>query len=454
MTPIDILMPALSPTNGAASLVKWLVKVGDAVREGDVIAEVAAGSSTLEVEAARDGVVARVLVDAGARDVKPGTPIAKLSVNGAQALGAEPSSDGDLTIPPPETDDTQRVVRLAAAVESGDNAEPVATAMAERTMREALREALAEEMRRDENVFLLGEGVAQPVGAFGVSAGLVEEFGARRVVDTPIVEQGFAGLAIGAAMAGLKPVVEFMNWSFAMQAIDQIVNSAAKTRYRSGGRIDVPIVFRGPNGAASRAAAQHSQCYAAWFAHVPGLKVVAPSTPADAKGLLKAAVRDPGPVLVLEHEMLYEAAGLVATGDDALVVIGSAKVVREGRDVTLVAFSRGVHLALQAADALAADGIVAEVVDLRTLRPLDIETVLASVRKTNRIVMVEESWPVCSIGSEICAQVAMRAFDHLDAPPAKVSGADVPMPYAAKLEALALPGVAVVVAAVKEVCHG
>lgn len=321
------------------------------------------------------------------------------------------------------------------------------------TMREALRDAMAEEMRRDGDVFLIGEEVGQYQGAYKVSAGLLEEFGPRRVIDTPIVEQGFAGIGVGAAMAGLKPIVEFMSWNFAMQAIDQIVNSAAKTHYMSGGQISVPIVFRGPNGASPRAAAQHAQCFSAWYAHVPGLKVVAPSNAADAKGLLKSAIRDPGPVLVLENELLYGAAGPVPAGDSVLVPIGKAKVMREGRHVTLVSFSRGVVLALEAAELLAKDGIEAEVIDLRSLRPLDIETVLTSVRKTNRVVTVEESWPVCSVGSEICAEVAMHAFDHLDAPPIKVSGADVPMPYAANLEALALPSTAQVVAAAKAVLY-
>jgi pyruvate dehydrogenase E1 component beta subunit len=321
------------------------------------------------------------------------------------------------------------------------------------TMREALRDAMAEEMRRDPDVFLMGEEVGQYQGAYKVSQGLLEEFGERRVIDTPITEQGFAGIGVGAAFAGLKPIVEFMTFNFAMQAIDQIVNSAAKTHYMSGGSMHAPIVFRGPNGAAARVAAQHSQCYSAWYAHVPGLKVVAPSNPADAKGLLKSAIRDPNPVVFLENEILYASTGPVPKVDDWLVPIGKARIARPGSHATIVSFARGMVYALEAAEALAQEGIEAEVIDLRTLRPLDIETVLSSVRRTNRLVTVEEAWPVCSVGSEICAQVAIQAFDDLDAPPCKVSGADVPMPYAANLEKLALPSAAQVVAAVKSVLY-
>jgi pyruvate dehydrogenase E1 component beta subunit len=319
-------------------------------------------------------------------------------------------------------------------------------------MREALRDAMAEEMRRDPSVFLMGEEVAQYQGAYKISQGLLEEFGDKRVIDTPITEQGFAGIGVGAAMAGLRPIVEFMTWNFAMQAIDQIVNSAAKTLYMSGGQMGCPIVFRGPNGAAARVAAQHSQCYSAWYAHVPGLKVVAPSNPADAKGLLKSAIRDPNPVLVLENEILYGASGPVPKGEWT-VPIGKARIARAGKDVTIVSFARGMAYALDAAEQLAGEGIEAEVIDLRSLRPLDLATIIESVKKTNRLVTVEEAWPVCSVGSEICAQVAIQAFDYLDAPPAKVSGADVPMPYAANLERLALPTVAHVVEAVKGVCY-
>jgi pyruvate dehydrogenase E1 component beta subunit len=320
------------------------------------------------------------------------------------------------------------------------------------TMREALRDAMAEEMRRDPDVFLMGEEVGQYQGAYKISQGLLDEFGPRRVIDTPITEQGFAGVGVGAGMAGLKPIVEFMTWNFAMQAIDQIINSAAKTLYMSGGQLGCPIVFRGPNGAAARVAAQHSQCYSAWYAHVPGLKVVAPSNPADAKGLLKAAIRDPNPVLVLENEILYGTSGPVPKGE-WVVPIGKARIARAGSHVTIVSFARGMVYALEAAEQLAKDGIDAEVIDLRSLRPLDLETIIESVKKTNRLVTVEEAWPVCSVGSEICAQVAILAFDYLDAPPAKVSGADVPMPYAANLERLALPNAAHVVEAVKSVCY-
>jgi len=326
------------------------------------------------------------------------------------------------------------------------------TEMITQTMREALRDAMAEEMRRDANVFLMGEEVAQYQGAYKISQGLLEEFGPKRVIDTPITEQGFAGIGVGAAMAGLRPIVEFMTWNFAMQAIDQIVNSAAKTLYMSGGQMGCPIVFRGPNGAAARVAAQHSQCYSAWYAHVPGLKVVAPSNPADAKGLLKSAIRDPNPVLVLENEILYGAHGPVPKGE-WIVPIGKARVARPGRHATIVSFARGMVYALEAAEQLAGEGIEAEVIDLRSLRPLDLATIVDSVKRTNRLVTVEEAWPVCSVGSEICARVAIEAFDYLDAPPAKISGADVPMPYAANLERLALPNAAQVVEAVKAVCY-
>ena len=320
-------------------------------------------------------------------------------------------------------------------------------------MREALRDAMAEEMRADERVFVMGEEVAEYQGAYKVTQGLLAEFGDKRVIDTPITEQGFAGVGVGAALGGLKPIVEFMTWNFAMQAIDQIINSAAKTLYMSGGQMHCPIVFRGPNGAAARVAAQHSQEYSAWYAHVPGLTVIAPSNPADAKGLLKAAIRDPNPVIFLENEILYGASGPVPKGDDWVLPIGKARIVRPGKDVTIVSFSRAMNYALEAAEKLSGEGIEAEVIDLRTLRPLDIGTIIESVKKTNRLVTVEESWPVCSIGSEICARIAIDAFDYLDAPPAKVSGADVPMPYAANLEKLALPNTALVIDAAKAVCY-
>ena len=330
---------------------------------------------------------------------------------------------------------------------------PPGTEMVTITMREALRDAMAEEMRRDELVFIMGEEVAEYQGAYKITQGLLAEFGDKRVIDTPITEQGFAGIGIGAALGGLKPIVEFMTFNFAMQAIDQIINSAAKTLYMSGGQMRCPIVFRGPNGAAARVAAQHSQCYSAWYAHVPGLKVIAPSNAADAKGLLKAAIRDPNPVIFLENEILYATSAEMPTSADWVVPIGKARIARPGKDVTIVSFARGMYYALEAAEKLAKDGIEAEVIDLRTLRPLDIPTIIASVKKTNRLVTVEEAWPVCSIGSEICARVAYEAFDYLDAPPTKVSGADVPMPYAANLEKLALPNAELVIEAVKAVLY-
>jgi len=477
--PTNVLMPALSPTMEEGTLAKWLVQEGATVRSGDVIAEIETDKATMEVEAVDEGRLAKILVPAGTENVRVNTPIAvieaddeayasdaaaaaqtkaqppgeaepePLATTEAKSAQAEPSSAPPSPKPVAVTADTSVQEQPALAQpEIAPGAE-----MVQQTMREALRDAMAEEMRRDEDVFLMGEEVAQYQGAYKISQNLLEEFGARRVIDTPITEQGFAGVGVGAAFAGLKPIVEFMTWNFAMQAIDQIVNSAGKTHYMSGGTVAVPIVFRGPNGAAARVAAQHSQCYSAWYAHVPGLKVIAPSTPADAKGLLKAAIRDPNPVIFLENEILYGSHGPVPKGDDFVLPIGKARIARPGRDATVVSFARGMVYALAAAEMLAKDGIEIEVIDLRTLRPLDLETVLASVRKTNRIVTVEEAWPVCSVGSEICAQVAMQAFDDLDAPPAKVSGADVPMPYAANLEKLALPTAEQVVAAVKSVLY-
>jgi pyruvate dehydrogenase E1 component beta subunit len=416
----------------------------------------------MEVEAVDEGKVAKILVPAGTEKVKVNTPIALIS--GDDENVAAPSSPlraetrpknaelaVELDVPP--TEQPRDEPRRSYEPPSAEPEIAPGTETVNLSMREALRDAMAEEMRRDPDVFLIGEEVAQYQGAYKVSQNLLEEFGERRVIDTPITEQGFAAIGVGAAFAGLKPIVEFMTWNFAMQAIDQIVNSAAKTHYMSGGLVTVPIVFRGPNGAAARVAAQHSQCFSAWYAHVPGLKVVAPSTPADAKGLLKAAIRDPNPVVFLENEILYGTHGPVPKGDDFVIPIGKARVARPGKDATIVSFARGMVYALEAAERLAKDGIDVEVIDLRTLRPLDMATVLASVKKTNRIVTVEEAWPVCSVGSEICAQVAMQAFDDLDAPPAKVSGADVPMPYAANLEKLALPSVERVVAAVKSVMY-
>jgi pyruvate dehydrogenase E1 component beta subunit len=457
--PTEILMPALSPTMEEGKLAKWLVEEGQTIKAGDVIAEIETDKATMEVEASDEGKVSKLLVPAGTEGVKVNTPIAVLDGDGA---AASPSPRASPTSPqaPSARGEGRGEGRPKARPEPASAPHPSPLPVPEeargegvnQTMREALRDAMAEEMRRDKDVFLMGEEVAQYQGAYKISQGLLEEFGDKRVIDTPITEQGFAGIGVGAAMAGLRPIVEFMTWNFAMQAIDQIVNSAAKTLYMSGGQMGCPIVFRGPNGAAARVAAQHSQCYSAWYAHVPGLKVVAPSNPADAKGLLKSAIRDPNPVLVLENEILYGASGPVPKGE-WIVPIGKARIARAGTHVTIVSFARGMIYALDAAEQLAGEGIEAEVIDLRSLRPLDLATIIESVKKTNRLVTVEEAWPVCSVGSEICAQVAMQAFDYLDAPPAKVSGADVPMPYAANLEKLALPTVAHVVEAAKAVCY-
>ena len=473
--PTQVLMPALSPTMEEGKLAKWLVKEGDAIKAGNVIAEIETDKATMEVEAVDEGKLAQILVPAGTDHVKVNTPIALILGEGEPAGAASPSIEaprqrregGPTTdaassrpaIPPRKEDAAERRAQgappsplMPPATPSDVEVRP-GTQMVTQTMREALRDAMAEEMRRDPNVFLMGEEVAQYQGAYKVSQGLLDEFGPKRVIDTPITEQGFAGIGVGAAFAGLRPIVEFMTWNFAMQAIDQIINSAAKTLYMSGGQLNCPIVFRGPNGAAARVAAQHSQCFSAWYAHCPGLKVVAPSNAADAKGLLKSAIRDPNPVVFLENEILYGASGEVPKVDDWLVPIGKARIARTGSDVTIVSFARGMVYALEAAGRLAAEGIEAEVIDLRSLRPIDWDTVLGSVRKTNRLVTVEEAWPVCSVGSELCAQAAIQAFDYLDAPPAKVSGVDVPMPYAANLERLALPGAEQVVAAAKSVCY-
>jgi pyruvate dehydrogenase E1 component beta subunit len=449
-------MPALSPTMEEGKLAKWLVAEGDLVKPGKIIAEIETDKATMEVEAIDEGIIGQILIAAGTEGVKVNTPIAVILADGEKAGAAAAPTAAAPAAPAKPAAAAPAVAMAAPAVHTtpAPQATPEWTGETiTQTMREALRDAMAEEMRRDGDVFLMGEEVAQYQGAYKISQGLLEEFGPKRVIDTPITEQGFAGIGVGAAMAGLKPIVEFMTWNFAMQAIDQIINSAAKTLYMAGGQLGCPIVFRGPNGAAARVAAQHSQCYSAWYAHVPGLKVVAPSNAADAKGLMKAAIRDPNPVLVLENEILYGTSGPVPKSADWFVPIGKAKIVREGRHCTVVSFARGMQYALAAADQLAKEGIEAEVIDLRSLRPLDMATVLASVHKTNRIVTVEEAWPVCSIGSEICAQVAIQAFDYLDAPPAKVTGADVPMPYAANLEKLALPTAEQVVAAVKSVCY-
>jgi pyruvate dehydrogenase E1 component beta subunit len=449
---IQILMPALSPTMEEGKLAKWLVAEGATIKAGDVIAEIETDKATMEVEAVDEGKLSKILIPAGTENVKVNTPIAVITADGevASAVPTAPVAPKPVSAPAP----VMAAPLAAPAIITHASGPEIApgTEMVTQTMREALRDAMAEEMRRDGDVFLMGEEVAQYQGAYKISQGLLEEFGEKRVIDTPITEQGFAGIGVGAAFAGLKPIVEFMTWNFAMQAIDQIINSAAKTLYMAGGQLGCPIVFRGPNGAAARVGAQHSQCYASWYAHVPGLKVVAPSNAADAKGLMKAAIRDPNPVLVLENEVLYGRSGPVPKGD-FVIPIGKARIARAGSHVTIVSFARGMDYALGAAEILAKDGIDAEVIDLRSIRPIDWDTILNSIRKTNRLVTVEEAWPTCSIGSEICAQAAIQCFDYLDAPPIKVHGADVPMPYAANLEKLALPTIDHVVQAAKSVCY-
>jgi len=465
----QILMPALSPTMEEGKLAKWLVKEGDAVKSGDILAEIETDKATMEFEAVDEGRIGKILVPEGTEGVKVNSPIAVLVGDGednsklasplageaAPRSGAVGGVEKSVPTLPPTRAPSARDLPLKEGGEKivAEPEVPAGTEFVTMTVREALRDAMAEEMRRDESVFLIGEEVAQYQGAYKVSQGLLEEFGDRRVIDTPITEQGFAGLGVGAAFNGLRPIVEFMTWNFAMQAIDQIVNSAAKTRYMSGGQMHCPIVFRGPNGPASRVAAQHSQDYSSWYAHVPGLKVISPYFAADAKGLLKAAIRDPNPVIFLENEIAYGHSFPVPKLDDYVLPIGKARVIRPGAGVTIVSHSICVGLILEAAEALAKEGIDAELIDLRTLRPLDIDTVIESVKKTNRLVTVEQGWPVCSIGSEIAAQVVEKAFDWLDAPPLKVTGKDVPMPYAANLEKLALPTVDDVVAAAKAVCY-
>ena len=456
---IQILMPALSPTMTEGTLARWLVKEGDNVNSGDILAEVETDKATMEVEAVDEGVVGRILVAEGEEAIAVNTPIAVLLEEGEDDEVLDKlavAAPTPMAIPAPAQAEATRpapVVTAPPAAVAAEPEVPAGTEMQSMTVREALRDAMAEEMRADRRVFLMGEEVAEYQGAYKVSQGLLEEFGARRVIDTPITEHGFAGLGVGAAFYGLKPIVEFMTFNFAMQAIDQIINSAAKTLYMSGGQMGCPIVFRGPNGAASRVAAQHSQCYAAWYGHVPGLKVVAPYSAADAKGLLKAAIRDPNPVVFLENEILYGQTGEVPVLDDFVLPIGRAGVVRPGADVTIVGFSITVGRALQAAEALAGEGIDAEVIDLRSLRPLDTETIARSVQKTNRCVTVEEGWPHFGIGAEIAAGIMEAAFDWLDAPVRRVTGADVPMPYAANLEKLALPQVEGIVEAAKAVCY-
>ena len=453
-------MPALSPTMEEGTLAKWHVKVGDTVKSGDVIAEIETDKATMEVEAVDEGVVEAILVAEGAEEVKVNTPIARLSGGDASAKPApEPTAPPPVDLAPASrteaAGDPARAATpsVAAAPALADPDLPVGAKLVKVTVRDALRDAMAEEMRRDGDVFLMGEEVAQNQGAYKVSRGLLEEFGPKRVIDTPITEYGFAGLGVGTAMAGLKPIVEFMTFNFAMQAIDHIINSAAKTLYMSGGQIRASIVFRGPNGAAARVGAQHSQDYAAWYGHVPGLKVIAPYDAADAKGLLKAAIRDPNPVVFLEHEMLYGQEFDVPEGVDWVVPIGKARIRREGADVTLVAYSRMVGFCLQAAEELAKDGIEAEVVDLRTIRPMDIDTVVKSVMKTNRLVTVEEGWGPMGVGAEVAAKVTELAFDYLDAPPMRVHQEDVPLPYAANLELLSMPSVEKIVAAAKAVSY-
>ncbi len=467
----DILMPALSPTMEKGTLAKWLVKPGDRVSAGDVIAEIETDKATMELEAVDDGVIGELLVDEGAEDIKVKTPIARMK-NGDRAT-EKPAPKVETKKPTPQAhsqggsaparpemrEEPVRERREPSKVDDEHQNAPVAPRFPEGVqtkklaVRDALRDAIAEEMRRDEKVFLMGEEVGEYQGAYKVSRDLLQEFGPRRVVDTPITEHGFAGLGVGAAFAGLRPIVEFMTWNFAMQAIDQIVNSAGKTLYMSGGQINAPIVFRGPNSAAARVAAQHSQDYSAWYAHVPGLTVVAPYDAADAKGLLKSAIRDPNPVVFLEHEMLYGEAGDVPDMEEWLVPIGKALVRRAGKDVTITAHSRMVGLALKAAEELAAQDIDAEVVDLRTLRPLDTATIIASVKKTNRLVSVEEGWGRMGVGAEVCAVIASEAFDYLDAPPTRVHQVDAPLPYAANLEKLSLPKVEQIVEAVKAVTY-
>ncbi len=453
--PIQILMPALSPTMTEGTLAKWHVKEGDQITSGDVIAEVETDKATMEVETIDEGTVGRLLIAEGAEGVPVNQVIALLLEDGEDASALDGAGAGAGPAAPQPTAEAAAAPAAAPATAAvAPQAEPEwAGATVTLTVREALRDAMAEEMRRDDTVFLMGEEVAEYQGAYKVSQGLLDEFGARRVIDTPITEHGFTGIGVGAAMHGLRPIVEFMTFNFAMQAIDHIINSASKTLYMSGGQIENPIVFRGANGAAARVAAQHSQCYASWYAHCPGLKVVAPFSGADHKGLLKSAIRDPNPVIFLENEILYGQSFEVPDTDDWLVPIGKARIVRPGADVTIAAFSIMVGKAMQAAEALAAEGIDAEVIDLRSLRPLDSETVVASVKKTNRLVAVEEGWPAAGIGAELAALAQETAFDWLDAPVQRVSGIDVPLPYAANLERLALPQAETITAAAKQACY-
>jgi len=462
---IELKMPALSPTMEEGTLAKWFVKEGDEVRSGDILAEIETDKATMEFEAVDEGVISKILVEAGTDEVTVGTVIAEMTGEDEEA-GSEaetaPASEVKKEAKPeqakPEATEEEKPEIMQAAPpapvsRADDPSVPAGTSMASITVREALRDAMAEEMRRDDTVFVMGEEVAEYQGAYKVTQGLLDEFGAKRVIDTPITEHGFAGIGAGAAMGGLKPIVEFMTFNFAMQAIDQIINSAAKTNYMSGGQMRCPIVFRGPNGAASRVGAQHSQNYGPWYAAVPGLIVIAPYDAADAKGLLKAAIQTPDPVVFLENELLYGRSFDVPEIEDYTLPIGKARIMREGSDVTIVSYSIGVGLALEAADNLAGEGIEAEVIDLRTLRPLDTETVLKSLAKTNRMVVAEEGWPTCSISSEIVALCMEQGFDDLDAPVMRVTNEDVPLPYAANLEKAALIDSARIIAAVKKVCY-
>ena len=479
--PTEVLMPALSPTMEKGNLAKWLKKEGDEVRSGDIIAEIETDKATMEVEAVDEGTLGKILVPEGTNDVAVNTPIAMILAEGEDASAlkdGKPAAAKD-----PKAEQPSREQKPAAAQPAAQRDEPAqkaepatgggpkappkppsapimpepevpeGTELVSMTMREALRDAMAEEMRRDPDVFIMGEEVAEYQGAYKVTQGLLDEFGAQRVIDTPITEHGFTGVGIGAALAGLKPIVEFMTFNFAMQAMDQIINSAAKTPYMSGGQVKLSIVFRGPNGPASRVAAQHSQDYSAWYSHIPGLKVIAPSNAADAKGLLKAAIRDPNPVMFLENEILYGHSSPVPKLDDFVLPIGVARVVRPGNDVSIVSWSMGMTYALKAAEELAKEGIDAEVIDLRTLKPMDSDTIVESVKKTGRLVTLEEGWKQSGVGAEIAARVMEDAFDYLDAPVIRVSGKDMPMPYAANLEKLALPSVAEVVEAAKTVCY-
>jgi pyruvate dehydrogenase E1 component beta subunit len=447
--PVEVLMPALSPTMTEGKIARWLKNEGDAVKSGDVLAEIETDKATMEVEAVDEGKLGKILVPGGTENVKVNTPIAVILEEGEDASAAKSKAPAAEAKAPAAAAAPVSAVPKAAAPAEKEYSGATATV----TVREALRDAMAEEMRRDPNVYLMGEEVAQYQGAYKVSQNLLQEFGPKRVIDAPITEHGFAGLNVGAAFICLRPIVEFMTFNFAMQAIDQIINSAAKTLYMSGGQLGCPIVFRGPNGAAARVAAQHSQCYASWYAHCPGLKVVSPYSAADHKGLLKAAIRDPNPVVFLENEILYGMSGDVPTDADHLVPIGKARIARPGKDVTITAFSLMVGKALQAAETLAKEGIDAEIIDLRTLRPLDTETIVQSVQKTNRLVSVEEGWPFAGIGSELAAMMMDLAFDHLDAPVKRIAGLDVPMPYAANLEKMALPQPDDIVAAAKAVLY-